>query len=186
MQRVSSTQQPAAPILPKRAAAPTPIQSISPPAPPIQFPAARSGPATPTGPHARPLVLRRHPLALVPRLVALLVAIGVVVLAAAAWHSAPLLLAGLAVGAGAITFQVVEWREFEITVRYDRVKVRRWHLLSVQQTTYALPGFLGLTCEQELFEKLLDTGTVVLSLHHQRMCFKMLTPYSALDSMIGW
>ena len=135
-------------------------------------------------PQQQVLTLRRHPLVLLPRL--LISLLGLVVTAGALWHNLGLLAGGVVLCGGAIATQVTSWWMYTITIRYDRVKVRRLRLVFVRQTTYALPGLRGLTYEQQMFGKLSNTGTLILTLPDQVVRFTMVTPYSALDSMLGW
>jgi hypothetical protein len=137
-------------------------------------------------PQLHSLTLRRHPIVLAPRLALLFGTLGVVVGISAWLHNIPLLLVGAAPCGIAITLQLAAWWMFTVTIRYDRVKVRRLRFIFVRQTTYTLPGLGGLTYEQQLLEKTLNAGTLILRLPDRSIRFTMLTPYSALDAMLGW
>jgi uncharacterized membrane protein YdbT with pleckstrin-like domain len=136
---------------------------------------------------ARPLTLRLHPLALIPRLAAPLLVIAIVVVVARLLGASGFLIAGVLLGGlGALVYQVVEWRTFAVTLRYDRINVRHNYLLFERQTTYPLPGFQGLSCEQGLFGRLWNMGTLVLLVRDERIRLSMLTPYSSVSRMLGW
>ena len=137
-------------------------------------------------PHLDALTLRRHPLVLLPRMALLFILLAALVVAGIWLRVVPLVLAGVLVCGGAMLVQITAWWMFTITIRYDRVKVRRLRGVFVRQTTFTLPGLRGLTYEQQFFEKMVNAGTVVLNLPEGPVCFTMLTPYSALDTMLGW
>ncbi|HNP72469.1 MAG TPA: hypothetical protein PLO33_09715 [Kouleothrix sp.] len=139
-----------------------------------------------TRPQQQVLTLRRHPLVLVPRLALLIGALVLVGAISTRQHSLGLFMLGTVLLGGAIAAHVTSWWMYTITIRYDRVKVRRLRLLFVRHTTYALPGLRGLTYEQQMFGKLSNTGTLILTLPDRTLRFTMITPYSALDSMLGW
>ena len=137
-------------------------------------------------PQLHALTLRRHPIVLAPRLLLLFGALGIMVGISAWFHDLRLLMIGIVPWSIAITLQIAAWWMFTVTIRYDRVKVRRLRLIFVRQTTYTLPGLAGLTYEQQLLEKMLNAGTLILRLPDRNVRFTMLTPYSALDMMLGW
>jgi uncharacterized membrane protein YdbT with pleckstrin-like domain len=155
-------------------------------------PGARPVPAAPAatpqlGAAPRPLTLHLHPLALVPRLAAPALVIAIVVVLARLLGASGFLIAGVLLGGlGALVYRVVEWRTFVVTLRYDRINVRHNYLLFERQTTYSLPGFQGLSCEQGLFGRLWNMGTLVLIVRDQRIRLSMLTPYSAVTRTLGW
>lgn len=84
-------------------------------------------------PQQQVLTLRRHPLVLLPRL-ALLISLWVVVTAGVLWHNLGLFGRRRGSCAGAGGHQVTSWWMYTITIRYDRVKVRRLRLAFVRDT----------------------------------------------------
>ena len=171
-------------------AAPAPIRPFPPmpgahPAhPSAAAPAAAA--SQQAGAHPRTLILREHPLALVSPLLALLALAALVAGAAALLGDPRVLVLGLAGILATGLIRVAAWRTFVISVRYDRVKVRQLRLILVRHTTYALPGFRGLTCEQGIFGRLCDTGTLVIALPDRTLRFALLTPYSEINHTLGW
>lgn len=131
------------------------------------------------------ITLHRHVAALIPHLLVRLVPCLIVLALGVAGRNLLLMLAGLALAAGLVAVQIIAWRIFAISVRYDRVRIRYFQF-GIRQITYPLPGLRGLTCQQHLAGMLWDTGTLIMTLPDRTLRFTMLTPYSMLNDALGW
>jgi hypothetical protein len=131
------------------------------------------------------VTLRRHVVALVPRLLPRML-LGLVLPAAGLLrHNIVMMIAGVAVTIVLVALQIAAWRIFMISVRYDRIRIRYFRL-GIQQVTYPIPGLRGLTCKQHPVGMLWDVGTLILILPDKTLRFTMLTPYSLLNDALGW
>lgn len=134
----------------------------------------------------RTVTLRRHPIVLMPHLVAGAALSGALMAVSQHLEDHLLAIVGLLLIAGVICYQISAWRILTITVRYDRISVRRLAWGTVQNTVYTLSSLRDATYCQSLFGKLFDTGTLTLSLPEQTLCYTLLTPYSAINDALGW
>ena len=131
------------------------------------------------------VTLRRHFVALVPRLLIGMIPGLSILTAGVLMDKTGLLFLGAVITLIVLVFRIAAWRTFAISVRYDRIRIRYFGL-GVQQITYPIPGLRGLTCKQHPVGMLWDTGTLILTLPDKTLEFTMLTPYSMLNDALGW
>jgi hypothetical protein len=163
--------------IPRRAGAP-PHHGPRPIPLPRPIPPAVAQPSTVT--------LRYHPIVLVPQLLLLLALLAVAVLASMLLHDARVLAGGALLALVALAEQIAAWRLFTVTIRYDRINVRRLRAIFIRQETYALPSFGGLTYEQGFVGRMWNTGTLIMALPGRTIRLRLLTPYSEIQRMLGW
>jgi hypothetical protein len=133
------------------------------------------------------IVLRRHPIVLVPEIFARVMLSGVLMVAIATIAHTPLVIWLLLIASLLmIAYQILVWHLFTITISYDRIWVHQLSSGRRTETSYAVSSLPGLTLHQSLFGMMLDCGTLVLPLSSQSLRFTLLTPYSLLKNTLGW
>jgi hypothetical protein len=137
-------------------------------------------------PPSQPLVtLHRHLLALVASLTATAFPGGALLIFSLTHHNGAMASAILVITSGIACMLIISWRVFAITVRADRVRVRRLYRGRIHNSYYRIPGMRGLDCIQHPLGMLLNIGTLVLLLPDRTLRFTMLTPYGALRDALG-
>lgn len=88
--------------------------------------------------------------------------------------------------AGSAGVVVVEWRTFTVTIRYDRILVRRLRFVVIEEVIYPIPGLHGLSRRQSFAGSLIDAGTLTITLPDRSIRLSLLTPFSAAACALGF
>lgn len=133
-----------------------------------------------TSGHQRPpIVLSRHPLALLPGLMVNAFICGAFI--AISLPAAPVLgLVAVAVASIGLTLHYITWRTFRINIYDDRITIRQLRFGVVQHTTYALAGLRNISYRQSALDLLFNCGTLALHQNDRQLRFTLLTPYAYL------